>query len=107
MSEKLLNEVLGELRAFKSEFREFKSEMLDFKTEMLDFKFEMQDFKLDTEIRLERTESKIDRLERKLDATFEQVVRNTEHDSKWNEIAVSVEEQQTDIKILKKLAAGG
>ncbi len=45
------------------------------------------------------------RLEKKLDATFEQVAHNTEFEATVMELAATVFENTTDIKLLKKLVA--
>jgi len=45
------------------------------------------------------------RMETKLDATFEQVAMNTEFEATVRELAVCVEENTTDIKLLKKLVS--
>ncbi|MBB6669921.1 hypothetical protein [Cohnella nanjingensis] len=57
------------------------------------------------EQKLDSVEKKLDRIEIKVDATFEQVAKNTEHEAVFNELAATVEDHSTDIRLLKKLVA--
>jgi hypothetical protein len=49
--------------------------------------------------------SDLRRMETKLDATFEQVAHLTEFETTVKQLAVTVEENTTDIKLLKKLVS--
>ncbi|QJD82066.1 hypothetical protein [Cohnella herbarum] len=77
MSDELLKQVIGEIKTLRNEVSS----------------------------RMDALDLKLDRIESKLDATFEQVGKNTEHDSTFNELAVTVDSHTTDIKLLKKLVA--
>lgn len=43
------------------------------------------------------------RIENKLDAVYQQVATNTEFDTVMKELAITVDEHGTDIKLIKKL----
>lgn len=49
--------------------------------------------------------TKIDRIEQKLDAAYEQVAKNTENDTAFNELAATVADHDVDIKLLKRALA--
>lgn len=77
MSNELLKKVIGEIKTFRKEVSS----------------------------RMDALDLKLDRIENKLDATFEQVGKNAEHDTTFNELAATVDSHTTDRKLLKKLVA--
>ena len=53
--------------------------------------------------KLDRIESKVDRIENKLDAVYEQTARNSELESSLNDLSSTVQDHDTDIRLIKKV----
>jgi len=92
MSTELLHKILDKLSAVEIRM-EARFESMDARLESMD-------------ARLESMDARLNRIEQKLDATFEQTVHNTELLSTFSQLAATVEDNTTDIKLLKKLIAG-
>jgi archaellum component FlaC len=126
MSEKLLIEIITKLngidgRLDKMDTRfgqvETRLDKMDTRFDQVETRLDKMDTRFDQiETRLDKIDTRFDqmettmnvrfeRLEIKLDAISEQVARNTENESSFNELAVTVARHTTDINLLKKLAA--
>ncbi len=115
MSEELLQQIIHKLNEFEQRFDSMatKDDIANMATKDDIANMATKDDLAATNNELKMLSRKIDemaqdiaRIDSRLTSTNEQVVRNTEALTAFLEIAATVNEHSTDIKLLKKLAAG-
>jgi chromosome segregation ATPase len=117
--EKLLQELLTEVKGIKVDLAEVKSDVKELKTDVTTLKTDVNVLKTDvdglksdvTSLKSEVVQLRQDmdlgfaQVNHKLDTIYTQVVHNTEQEAVVSEITVKVAEHDADIKLIKRVLA--
>jgi predicted nucleic acid-binding Zn-ribbon protein len=110
MSDHLLEQIIIRLERIDTRIEGLENridsrfEEVNAKFEEVNTRFEEVNAKFDeVNARIDKVNVKLEKIEYKLDITSEQVARNTEHNSSFDDLTATVASHSMDISLLKKL----